>query len=125
MMSKRNLKLNQLFSDNVEFTKDVEGDLAKFDGSSLFQIIKVINKVAENPKPYNEGGYGMPLRNSNYSKLANYCKIKIKKPNVRIIYKVKKDNDKMVIIIVAARADDYVYKEADKRIRKFDGILQP
>ena len=118
-MKKSSLKLSQLFSDNVQWYDEVENDLAKLDGSLIKQVCKAINKVAENPSSYNEGGLGKPLRNANETKLSGLNKIKLKKIGIRVVYKTVMSGKGMSIIIVSARADSHVYKEAEKRIKKY------
>ena len=116
-----NLNLNELFPDNVSFLKEVQDDFQKIDGSIVAQIIKAIKRVASNPKPSTEGGYGVPLKNDNYSRLAGYNKIKFKKIGIRVIYRYEKINNKdgMKIVIISCREDNEVYIEADKRIKKY------
>lgn len=111
-------KLNHLFLDNVELTEEAWKDLKHIDGSVLPQVIKAINKVAANPEPANEGGHGHPLRNTDNSKLAGFYKIKLSKAGIRIVYQTVFKKNKILVIIIAARADDYVYKEAERRIQK-------
>ena len=70
-----------------------------------------------NPLPNTEGGYGKPLRNQNSSELAGLLKIKIKNVGIRIVYKLIRQDDVILIIIIGARADSEVYKEAEKRLK--------
>ena len=70
-----------------------------------------------NPLPNTEGGYGKPLRNQNSSELAGLLKIKIKNAGIRIVYKLIRQDDVILIIIIGARADSEVYKEAEKRLK--------
>ena len=57
------------------------------DGSQQKQVSKAIEKVAQNPLPQSEGGYGKPLGNKGNSKLHGLLKIKLKKLGIRVIYK--------------------------------------
>ena len=113
-------KWSRSFSDNVEFLEEVEDDLAKIDGSLIKQIANVINKVARNPKPKRDGGFGKPLRNDESSQLSGYNKIKLVKAGIRIVYKLREEKGNMLVIIIAARADNYVYQQAVKRIKKYN-----
>ena len=111
-------KSNPLFSDKVRFIAESEKDLDKLDGSSLRQVAKAINKVATNPAPRSNGGFGKPLRNSKDAALAGFNKIKLKKSGIGVVYRVLERGGEMLVVIISARADGYVYDEAAKRIEK-------
>ncbi|GAW30636.1 type II toxin-antitoxin system RelE/ParE family toxin [Carboxydocella sp. JDF658] len=106
----------------VEYLKEAIKDLMRLDHSQRLQVLKAINKainkVASNPLPQNEGGYGIPLGNKNSIKLAGYFKIKLKRLGLRVVYKLVREKEVMKIIIISARADDEVYLLAQKRIDK-------
>lgn len=109
---------SQSFSDNVKFIAEAERDLERLDGSSLRQLAKAINKVAANPAAQSDGGFGKPLRGGGGSGLAGFNKIKLKKLGLRVVYKTINQGGEMLVIIIAARADGYVYSEAERRIAK-------
>lgn len=48
---------------SIEFLDEAEKDMKKFDHSAQIQVLKGIRKVAQNPLPVEEGGYGKPLGN--------------------------------------------------------------
>jgi mRNA interferase RelE/StbE len=50
--------------------------------------------------------------------MADLFKIKLKKSGLRIIYKLVRTKETMLVIIVGARADNEVYIEADTRAKK-------
>ncbi len=102
---------------SIEYLKEAEKDLIKFDHSQKLQILKAIAKVSENPLPDYEGGYGKPLGNHNTSRLAGYYKIKLLKLGIRVVYGLVKEDEKMKIIVISIRAEELVYKTAEKRIR--------
>ena len=95
-----------------------EDDLASLNQSVRPEILKGIRKVAQNPGC--PDGYGKPLGNFAVSKLAGLYKIKFKKAGPRVVYALQKVEEKMVIIIISARADDLVYYEAEKRRKRYD-----
>ena len=95
----------------AEFTRDAEKDFEKLDNSARKQVLKVIQRILQNPLPKSEGGYGTPL----HGNLAGYCRIKLKKLGIRIIYKLIRVDDVMKIIVIAARADNIAYQLAEKR----------
>lgn len=47
-----------------ELTEDSEKEFARLDPSVRFQVLKGIRKVAQNPLPTSEGGYGKPFADS-------------------------------------------------------------
>ena len=101
----------------VEYFKEAEKDLAKFDYSQKLHILKAIEEVSQNPLPDNEGGYGKPLGNHTTARLAGYYKIKLLKLGVRIVYGLVREDEKMKIIVISIRNDEVAYKMAGKRIR--------
>ena len=102
----------------VEYLKEALDDLKKLDHSQQLQILKAISKVVTNPLPQAEGGLGKSLGNKVGINLGGYCKIKLLKMGLRVVYKVVRENNVMRIIIISARADDEVYFTAQKRIDK-------
>lgn len=70
---------------SVEYLKAAANDLEKLDRSQQVQVLKAIKKVAQNPLPSYEGGYGKPLSNQSTSRLAGYCKMKLRKLDIRVV----------------------------------------
>lgn len=99
----------------VVYLKEAVEDLKRLDHSQQLQVLKAIDKVSGNPLPQNEGGYGKPLGNRNSTKLAGYFKIKLKRPGLRVVYRLVREKDVMKVIVISARADDEVYLLAQKR----------
>lgn len=99
----------------VEYLPEAESDLKSLDGSQRILVLKAIKKVKQNPLPVYEGGYGKPLGNKNGNDLTGFLKVKLKSAGLRVVYKVVKQNDKMLIIVIGARADEEVYGIAQKR----------
>ena len=100
----------------IRFLDDAKKDLAKMDHSLQSQVLKGIYKVAQNPLPQHEGGYGKPLGGS----LTNLQKIKFRNIGVRVVYKIEISDSVMKIIIISARADNQVYREAARRLQKYN-----
>lgn len=100
---------------NIEFLEEAEKDLRKLDHSVQIQVLKGISKVSQNPLPTEEGGYGKPLGNKSGVNLTNLMKIKFRDLGIRVVYKVERVDGVMKIIVVSARTDEQVYKEAAKR----------
>jgi len=102
----------------VEYLKEALDDIKRLNHSQRLQVVKAINKVAMNPLSQAEGGYGKPLSNKSGTNLAGYCKIKLLKLGLRVVYKVVRENNIMKIVVVSARADDEVYILAQNRIKQ-------
>ena len=83
-------------------------------------VLKGIIKVSKNPLPPEEGGYGKSLGNKRGTNLTNLMKIKFRELGIRVVYKIERVDGVMKIIVVSARADEQVYKEAAKRREKHD-----
>jgi mRNA interferase RelE/StbE len=102
----------------VEYLRDALEDLKRLDHSQRFRVVKAVKRVALNPLPRAEGGYGKPLGNKDGINLVGYCKIKLLKLGLRVVYQVVREKGVMKIIVVSARADDEVYLIAQKRIEE-------
>jgi len=100
----------------VDFDPKAEKEFNKLNGSPKTQVSKAIYKVSQNPLPQSEGGYGKPLSNQQSSKLAGCMKIKLKSLGIRVVYQLVRVDKIMKIVIISVRADDEVYKEAERRI---------
>lgn len=109
--------LNKL-PTNVTLRPEAEKDYLSLPPSQQPHVLKAIIKVASNPKPASEGGYGKPLSNLNSNRLAGCLKIKLKKLGIRIVYTHIRKGDRMDIIIIGIRAEEEVYREAARRLLK-------
>lgn len=105
---------------SVEFLEEAKKDMKKLERSASIQVLKGIQKVSRNPLPAQEGGYGKPLGNKNGANLTNLLKIKFRDLGIRVVYKVERVEDVMKIIVVSARTDEQVYREAAKRREKYE-----
>lgn len=100
---------------SIEFLEEAEKDMKKLDHSVRIQVLKGIKKVSQNPLPAEEGGYGKVLGNKRGINLTNLLKIKFRDLGIRVVYKIECMDGVMKIIVVSARTDEQVYKEAAKR----------
>ncbi|WP_297778007.1 type II toxin-antitoxin system RelE family toxin [Blautia sp.] len=105
---------------SVEFLEEAKKDMKKLERSASLQVLKGIQKVSRNPLPVQEGGYGKPLGNKNGANLTNLLKIKFRDLGIRVVYKVERVEDVMKIIVVSARTDEQVYREAARRREKYE-----
>ena len=104
----------------IEFLEEEEKDMKKLDHSAQVQVLKGIRKVSQNPLSVEEGGYGKPLGNKIGINLTNLMKIKFRDIGIRVVYKIERIEGIMKIIVISARTDEQVYKEAAKRREKYD-----
>lgn len=104
---------------SIEFLEEAKRDLKKLDHSVQVQVLKGIRKVSKNPLPVQEGGYGKPLGNKTGVNLTNLLKIKFRDLGIRVVYKTIQVDNVMKIIVVSARTDEQVYREAGKRREKY------
>lgn len=100
----------------VAYLPEAEKDFAELDGSQRKLIRKAIAKVSQNPLSDFEGGLGKPLSNKRGIELAGFLKIKLKASGLRIVYKLERRAEEMLIVIIGARADEEVYELSQKRI---------
>ena len=104
----------------IEFLEEAEKDMKKLDHSAQVQVLKGIRKVSQNPLSVEEGGYGKQLGNKIGINLTNLMKIKFRDIGIRVVYKIERIEGIMKIIVISARMDEQVYKEAAKRREKYD-----
>ena len=104
----------------IVFLPEAEKDFKNLEGNARLIVTKSLKKVAENPLPDNEGGYGKPLGNKNKNNLSGFLKIKIKNIGIRIVYKLIKIENQMLIVVIGARKDNEVYDVAKNRVDKYD-----
>ena len=104
----------------IEFLEEAEKDMKKLDHSAQVQVLKGIRKVSQNPLAVKKGGYGKPLGNKIGINLTNLMKIKFRDIGIRVVYKIERIEGIMKIIVISARMDEQVYKEAAKRREKYD-----
>lgn len=99
----------------LRYIEEAEADLAELDGSVRAHVVKAIRKVLQNPLSKVEGGYGDPLANRDDAQLAGLCKVKLRSDGIRVVYKAIEQDGEMIVIVIGARADGEVYREAHKR----------
>ena len=104
---------------SVEFLEEAKKDLKRLDRGVQNQVVKGIKKVVQNPVSIHEGGYGKPLGNKNNTDLTGLFKIKYRDLGIRVVYRLEYTETMMKIIVISARTDEQVYKEALKRREKY------
>ena len=113
--------MQEMWSSNMNdqwvlrYLPEAKKDMEELDRSVRARVVRAIDKVLTNPLPRRQGGYGDPLSNQNDAQLAGLCKAKLRKDGIRIVYKAVEQNGEMIVIVVGARADNEVYREAAKR----------
>ena len=103
----------------VKYLNEAWEDLDNLDGSPKRLVLKAIEKVKANPLPASEGGFGKPLGNKGGNDLTGLLKIKLRSAGIRVVYKVVKQEDEMIVVVIGARADDEVYDIARQRAIKY------
>lgn len=105
----------------VEFLQEAVDDLRRLDGAVRLRTLKAIKKVSQNPLPQSEGGYGKPLGNRNAIDLVGLLKIKLRSDGIRVVYRLQRVENQMLVVVIGVRTDADVYKEAARR-RKERGL---
>lgn len=105
---------------DVKYLSEALDDLDELDGSQRKLVLKSIEKVRKNPLSQQEGGYGKLLGKKGNTDLTGFLKIKLRASGLRLVYKVIKQEDRMLIVVIGAREDEEVYSIAEKRIKKND-----
>lgn len=102
----------------VSYLPEADADMSALDGSQRLLVRKAIAKVSKNPVSGDEGGYGKPLGKKGKTNLTGFLKIKLKGSGLRIVYRLMRVKDTMLIVIIGAREDDEVYEEAQRRVER-------
>lgn len=105
---------------DVKYLPEALDDLDELDGNQRKLVLKSIEKVRKNPLSQQEGGYGKLLGKKGNTDLTGFLKIKLRASGLRLVYKVIKQEDRMLIVVIGAREDEEVYSIAEKRIKKND-----
>lgn len=96
--------------------KDAQIDFQKLDGSQKKVVIKMLEKLRENPLPKSRGGYGTPLGNDTTSgNLSGLFKLKARGFGIRIVYELVEVENRSEVIVIGMREEKEVYKTAYKR----------
>ena len=104
-------------SYELTYLSEAIDDMEKLDGSQRKMLRKALGKLKDNPLPQTEGGYGQWLGNKQGINLSGFLKVKLRGAGLRIVYTLKRENEKILIIIIGAREDEEVYELAEKRIQ--------
>ena len=102
----------------LAYLPETEKDLKYLDGSQRILVLKAIKKVLQNPLPVAENGYGKPLGHHSRTNLSSFLKIKLKSAGLRVVYKLQRKEDTMLVVVIGIRADEEVYEIAHKRADK-------
>lgn len=103
----------------ITFLPEAKKELSKLDKQTQKMVLAGIWKVGKNPLPQSEGGYGKPLGNKRSTDLTGFYKIKFKDIGIRVVYALVPSEQIMNIIAVLPREDEYCYKTAEKRKKKY------
>ncbi|MBM6999256.1 type II toxin-antitoxin system RelE/ParE family toxin [bacterium] len=102
----------------IEYLPEALNDLERLDHSVQIHVLKAVRKIATNPLPQGEGGYGKPLGSKAELNLTGLLKCKLRGDGVRIVYKLVRDRDAVKVIVIGARADEEAYRLAAARRRR-------
>lgn len=100
----------------ILFTKQALKDVSKLREPAKSRVYDMLRRVAENPLPFSEGGYGKPLGRKRDGNLTGYLKVKLKGDGLRAVYRLERQDESMVVVVVSVRDDNAVYREALRRI---------
>lgn len=101
---------------SIEYREEAVKDLKRLARPQQALVLKGIQKVARNPLPQSEGGYGKPLGHHRDINLTGLMKIKFRDAGLRVVYQIIRSEETMQIIVISVRDDETVYRMAAKRI---------
>ena len=102
----------------LDYLPEAKEDLRKLNDSDRRKVLKILERVSSNPLPVSEGGYGKPLGNHRGRNLSGLLKVKLKKEGIRVVYRLQRTENGMLVIVIGARADEEVYDDAWQRRRR-------
>lgn len=105
---------------DIAYLPEALRELKALDGSQRMIVLKGIRKVAGNPLPQSEGGYGKPLGSHSKANLTELLKIKFRDSGLGVVYKLERTETQMRIIVISARADEEAYELARDRVRRHE-----
>lgn len=85
---------------DITYLPEALDDLRRLDGSQRILVRKAIQKVSSNPLPETEGDYGKLLGNKNNTNLSGLLKVKLCGARLRIVYKLVRMEDRLLIIVI-------------------------
>ena len=100
---------------SLVFLPEALRDIQELSRSRQAMVKKAIKKVQENPLPQNEGGYGKPLGSKRGLNLTGLLKIKLRSEGIRVVYKLERVEQQMLVIVVGVRENEEVYQVAHAR----------
>lgn len=100
---------------SIIYLDEAREDLDKLSPAARPIILQKIFRVSQNPLPQRRGGYGKPLGHHAGTNLTGLFKIKFRKLGIRVVYALREYKGEMVIVVISAREDGYVYSVAAKR----------
>ena len=104
----------------VVYLPEAADDFRSLDKSHQIKVAKAIRKVSTNPLPRSEGGLGLPLGNRKGRDLTGFLKIRLLNEGIRIVYRLIRHNEEMLIVVIGMREDEDAYRIACKhRVRAF------
>lgn len=107
----------------AKYLREAVNDLKRLDPSVQKIVLAGIARVAQNPLPQSEGGYGKPLGKKGDQNLTGFFKIKYKIIAIRVVYTLVRDEKVFNIIAVSERDENHCYDLAAKRKRIYKDDL--
>ncbi len=99
----------------AKYLKEAVSDLKKLDHSVQKIVLAGIARVAQNPLPQSEGGYGKPLVKKAGQNLTGFFKIKYKGIAIRVVYTLVREKQVFNIIAVSRRDENHCYDLVARR----------
>ena len=99
----------------VKLVREAVEDVKDLDGSTRNLVIKALNKLKTSPEKR-----GLPLGSNFSGNLSTYRKLVVGNRDHRIVYQCRENNEVVVVLVVAKRADNEVYDLAVSRLRLHD-----
>lgn len=107
----------------AKYLKEAVSDLKKLDHSVQKIVLAGIARVAQNPLPQSEGGYGKPLGNKAGRNLTGFFKIKYRGIAIRVVYTLVREEQVFNIIAVSERGENHCYDLAARRRQTYKDKL--
>ena len=100
----------------VRLLPEAADDVRALDGAARTLVLKALKKLESDPA---QRGAALGSRANGQSDLTSFRKLVVGDRQYRIVYRVEADGSVVVVWVVGARADDEVYRTAQRRVEAY------
>lgn len=100
----------------VRLLPEAADDVRALDGAARKLVLKALKKLEDSPE---QRGTPLGSKANAQSDLSGFRKLVVGDRAYRIVYQVRPDGSAVIVWVVGARADDEVYRLAQRRVDSY------